>query len=340
MLIGIDASHYQSGLDMVQAAREGIAFVIGKVSQGSGSRDAAWPSHRDNARRAGLIVAGYHYVDGSDPAAQARNCLANLGDRSVPVSLDCEAGSGDVGHHRAVLAEFARAGIRVPMHYCPRFYWAQIGSPSLAGFPPLWAARYPTTSPGSPGALLARVPASYWNGHGGLPVAMIQFSEAATVAGHSVDADAYPGTADQLHALLYGDAAPAVPQVAPPAPVAEEDQQMDGRTAMPPVDKNGTPTTPKHDWPRDYRVLGFVPGQQPKLHWGGGGGWIHSAQFWVRDPNLWTANVPKHFPVPVNVGPNGTERFSGFAWEPTAPAGADELEITFSAPYGFHFFAH
>lgn len=94
------------------------------------------------------------------------------------------------------------------------------------------------------------------------------------------------------------------------------------------------------DWPTVRESLAFRPGSGVvKLDHGGRGGWVHAIIWWVRDPN-WTPNIPRHFPqghpVGASRGHAGSERFVGYGWESAPPAGADFVEIVFSAPDGAH----
>lgn len=57
--IGIDVSEHQDGLSLVQAAAEGIQFVVVRTTDGT-YRDRTYASHVDDARRAGLPVEAYH----------------------------------------------------------------------------------------------------------------------------------------------------------------------------------------------------------------------------------------------------------------------------------------
>jgi hypothetical protein len=207
VIYGPDVSHYQGAFDHRRARSEGMDFLIAKVSQGSGMRDSRWPYNRDGARAAGMLVCGYHYLTTESPAAQARNCAGWLGDRNIPVALDHERGGGDINQLRVVLATFRAEGLRVPLTYCPPFYWREIGSPSLAGLPPLWKARYFTTG-GTPQQLYAKTPANYWDGYGGLNPVMLQFTDGASVAGQRVDANAFRGTRAELAALFGAAAGP------------------------------------------------------------------------------------------------------------------------------------
>jgi hypothetical protein len=52
-------------------------------------------------------------------------------------------------------------------------------------------------------AAFAQIPASYWQGYGGLSVAMLQMSSSASVAGYSpLDADVHPGSRADVAALF------------------------------------------------------------------------------------------------------------------------------------------
>lgn len=203
VLLGPDVSHYQSGFNFAQAAAEGMSFAIGKVSQGSGMRDTQWPKTRDQARAAGLILAGYHFLDTSSAAAQAANCASWIGDKSIPIALDWETGGGNFANLAAVLKAFRTAGLNVRLIYTGAWYWSAVGSPDMTSLGlPVWKSRYPTTTPGSPSALYAKVPASYWAGVGGLDTKLLQFTDHAQIAGMQVDCSAFNGTRDELAALL------------------------------------------------------------------------------------------------------------------------------------------
>ncbi|HEY2763427.1 MAG TPA: GH25 family lysozyme [Pseudonocardiaceae bacterium] len=110
---------------------------------------------------------------------------------------------------RYFLQRCAAHGATVPLLYLPQWFWQAMGSPSLAGLPPLWASSYPGSSAGTPAQLYANVTPRRWNGYGGLGVAVLQFADTGIVAGYQpVDVDAYLGTSAQF-AQLLGQAQPA-----------------------------------------------------------------------------------------------------------------------------------
>lgn len=201
---GLDISHHQDlGLDLAAARRDGIEFVFIKATEGASYQDPEFNINLAEARAAGQLVAAYHYVrDSAWIANQVLNIQRTV-PRDVPVILDVEDGSGGIEMTHGLVVALGRAGYRVPLLYLPRWYWQSLGRPSLAGLPPLWSSRYPDNTVGSLADEWADVPASYWDGYGGLSVAVLQFTSSSRVAGHQpLDANAYRGTRQQLAQLL------------------------------------------------------------------------------------------------------------------------------------------
>lgn len=201
---GLDISHHQDlGLDLAAARRDGIEFVFIKATEGASYQDPTFHPNLAEARAAGLLVAAYHYQRGGVSASAQRNNITSQVPRDVPVILDVEDGSGTVDMTRELVTLLGINGYRVPLLYLPRWYWQRLGNPSLSGLPPLWSSRYPDTVVGSLADEWADVPANYWDGYGGLSVAVLQFTSSSRVAGHQpLDANAYRGTRQQLAELL------------------------------------------------------------------------------------------------------------------------------------------
>lgn len=206
VMFGLDISHHQDlALDLARCKREDIDFIFLKATEGNSFVDDEFAANLAEARRAGLLVAAYHYVRGNVSAAAQVAHIAKYVPKSVPVIPDTEDGGGELPLTRELITKMRAAGYRVPLMYLPKWYWQQIGSPSMAGLPPLWASRYPDMVQGSIQDEWADVPASYWTGYGGLSVSVLQFTSSAAVAGHApLDANAFRGTAAQLAALFGG----------------------------------------------------------------------------------------------------------------------------------------
>jgi lysozyme len=200
----IDVSHHQSrSLNLAQTRRDGCELAILKAGEGNTLVDSDFASNLAEARAAGQLVAAYWYQRSAATAAQHVAKIKEVVPLGVPVILDVEANSGSVALTRDLVGQIRAAGYRVPLLYLPRWYWQQIGSPSLAGLPPLWSSRYPNNTVGLLASEWAEVPASYWRGYGGLDVALLQFTSSAKIAGYApLDASAFRGTRTQLAALL------------------------------------------------------------------------------------------------------------------------------------------
>lgn len=201
----IDISHHQDkALSLAQTRRDGCELAILKAGEGSSFVDEDFASNLAEARAAGQLVAAYWYQRANASAAAHVAKIRQVVPIDVPIIPDVEANSGGVALTRDLVAQLRAAGYRVPLLYLPLWYWRDhLGSPSLAGLPPLWSSRYPNNVVGLLAAEWAEVPASYWNGYGGLDVALLQFTSAARIAGYApLDASAFRGTRDQLAALL------------------------------------------------------------------------------------------------------------------------------------------
>lgn len=204
----IDISHHQDKrLDLAQTRRDGCELAILKAGEGNSFVDPDFASNLAEARAAGQLVAAYWYQRSSATAAQHVAKIRDAVPRDVALIPDVEANSGGVALTRDLVAQLRAAGYRVPLLYLPRWYWQEIGSPSLAGLPPLWSSRYPNNTVGLLASEWAEVPASYWTGYGGLDVSLLQFTSSARIAGYQpLDASAFRGTRDQLAAVLGGAA--------------------------------------------------------------------------------------------------------------------------------------
>lgn len=205
---GLDISHHQNTtLDLRRCKQEsGLQFVFIKSSEGSTFIDQKFAGYLAQARQAGMLTAAYHYVrSNASAAAQVAN-VVKVVPKDVPVIPDVEANSGGVALVREFVAKLQAAGYHVPLTYLPRWYWQQIGSPSLVGLPSLWSSRYPDNVAGSIADEYADVPATYWNGYGGLGVTVLQFTSSLRIPSYTgvLDANVFRGTVSQLAAVLGG----------------------------------------------------------------------------------------------------------------------------------------
>jgi len=208
VLFGIDVSHHQgTTLNFMALRQAGVEFAFLKATEGGSFVDSRFQTNLRNARAAGMLVGAYHYVRESTTVEAQRDHVRRVVPLDVPVVLDVEAGSGTVEHARRLVLALRRIGYHVPLLYLPRWYWQELRQPDLSGLPPLWSSRYPDNVIDDLVDEFARVPAHYWNGYGGLDVAVLQFTSSARIAGHApLDANAFRGTRPQLAELLGYDA--------------------------------------------------------------------------------------------------------------------------------------
>lgn len=216
-IFGPDVSYFQNGMSLAQAKREGMSFVILRTNDGT-FKDTCYASHYDDAKSAGLLIAAYAYIrnpsEGTSIAAQVQTTLQVMGDRKVPVWLDCETNAGlHVDHIREYKRRLEAAGVRVPGIYTYVPFWEGKVSPSepdMGEFGYLWKAAYP----GGTGTAAQVYSASGGDGSrnwtyplGNRKPDLWQFTDRASIAGYQVDCNAFKGTEAELRAIFYGGSA-------------------------------------------------------------------------------------------------------------------------------------
>lgn len=229
-IFGPDISSYQAGLDL---ARLGVAsFVLAKTTEGTYYTDADYQGWRRQAAGIGKPFVWYHFLSGEDPHAQAAHTRANVGDLGLPGMLDAEP----AGHFSPTLAQIiayidaAHAeGLNLRLIYLPRWYWQQIGSPSLKPLADrgvfLVSSSYPGGT-GGPAALYPGDGAAGWQSYGGMTPLLYQFTNQASDGGQPLDYNAFRGSLDQLRAHLQATPRAPSPTPAPPATTSQEDDDM------------------------------------------------------------------------------------------------------------------
>ena len=212
-IFGDDLSSYQDGVNIAVLTDP---FVICKCTEGTYYTDADYPVWRQQAASSAKLFIAYHFISAEDPDAQAKHVAEKIGDTSLPLMIDFEP----AGAYKPTLQQLialvdacSREGLHVAMAYLPRWYWEQIGSPSLTPLDSrgisLVSSAYPGGS-GYPGDNAAG-----WEPYGGMTPLIYQFTNAAPVQGRGVDRNAYRGTAAQLaaklrSALITGDNMPVL----------------------------------------------------------------------------------------------------------------------------------
>lgn len=210
MIYGVDVASYQGNPSWSRVYEAGIRFAFSKVTESTDYVNPTWSHNKAGMLGLGekFLPGAYHFLHGGNGAAQARFFLSKAGDVSrFAVALDVEASGADAATSRAWVKEFKRLTDGHPViGYFPRWFWEAQGRPDLSFFDTIWQSHY-VTGAGSPSALFAKVPSSWWVTFGNEPISILQFSSSATVAGISghCDINAYGGTLDELRALALGE---------------------------------------------------------------------------------------------------------------------------------------
>lgn len=224
-IFGIDISDHQDGLALSRAVRDGMAFVILRLCDGT-YVDKAFKSHLADAEAQGLLVSTYWYLrapsEGTTIAQQVDVIDQQLGGRKdLGVWIDVE--SVDRNERKLLTADNVHAakrelesrGYHVAGVYSGAWYWENMpgGEPSMDGLGHLWVSNYGANRTGTPKDLYA---GDGGDGHRGwrYPLGdrtpdILQFGSEGTVADwYPVDVNAYRGTRDELARIFHPNNAP------------------------------------------------------------------------------------------------------------------------------------
>ncbi len=185
-----DISHYQAGLSLA-----GAVAVIAKATQGVSYVDPSYGGFKAQAAALKIPFSGYHWIDGSDPAAQARWYHDHAA--GAPCMWDAEADGATVSRILAATAALKALGGHAWGAYLPHWWWqGHIGSPDLR---PLEAAGLVLVS-----SNYTSTPGAGWVPYGGVTPTVWQYTDAQLFNGQHCDFNRYQGTAAELAALFAG----------------------------------------------------------------------------------------------------------------------------------------
>jgi Putative peptidoglycan binding domain/Glycosyl hydrolases family 25/PASTA domain len=208
-----DISSFQAGINLA-----GWHAVAVKATQGTGYTDPYWGTFRTRAASAGAYFFGYHFLEEGNGSGQADHYFAVAG--KTPCMIDFEPTTGSnpqLGDAEAFCDRLRSHGCACNMVYLPRWYWGNLGSPSLSGLTGrklhLVSSDYVGYNDSGPG----------WSPYGGMAPAVWQYTSTLSTGGCSqVDCNAYKGTFAQLAAMVGGTPPPpAPPKPAPPPPAGD-----------------------------------------------------------------------------------------------------------------------
>jgi len=222
-----------------QLQGEGFSWIEAKVSEGDYYEDPYWAPTLAWCQANQFLVIGYHYMTTNDPSTQAQTFAGNGG--GTTSMQDFEANSGDIANFWSVVNAFEAAGIQVNLSYIPHWYWQEIGSPDISTVPGLIASDYVSGSGYASSLYPGNGNQDYWFSYGGATPAILQFTDAAVIAGLSVDCNAFQGTIQELQTLLGVAVTQPGPTLADVLAVVQDNQ-----TQLRGPDLNGWPQLNGH----------------------------------------------------------------------------------------------
>lgn len=200
-----DISDAQTGINL-----KGAVAVCCKATQSTNYTNADYARAKANAAENGVYFFAYHFlVQGPTPAAQAAYCFKVVG--KTPLMLDVEQTTNSnptVADAQEFVDAFRKLGGIINLLYLPRWYWGDLGSPSLAGVHErglrIVSSAYTTYSDSAA--------ATGWEPYGGITPTIWQFTENAVVNGRVVDRNAFRGTLAQLKSIVETGKMPPIIQ--------------------------------------------------------------------------------------------------------------------------------
>lgn len=202
-IFGPDISSFERGVN-VRALTD--PFILLKTTEGTYYVDADYAAFLAQAQASGKLAVPYHFVTTQDPDEQALFIAAHIGDKALPLMLDVEpqtqTGSRPTVAMVAALIDRCRArGLNPRLVYLPRWYWEQLGSPTLAALSGRGQGLISSAYPGGGG--YPGDGAAGWLPYGGMAPLLYQYTDAAVEGGQKLgDMNAFRGTVAQLAAFL------------------------------------------------------------------------------------------------------------------------------------------
>jgi hypothetical protein len=219
-----DVSSGQAGVSF-----SGVPIAMVKATEGTGYTNPDYGPAKLRAQGAGAFFCAYHFLQAGNGAGQADHAFSVVG--STPLMLDMEtetlhgvSSHPSVADAAAFVSQYRSHGGVINLLYLPRWYWASLGSPSLAPLIELGlllvSSNYTSYSDSGPG----------WNAYGGMVPVVWQYSDNATLNGvNPVDFNAYRGTLAEFQSQVTTGAQPAGTQPAGAQP-GSEPMLQDGDT--------------------------------------------------------------------------------------------------------------
>ena len=157
---GIDVSVYQGSIDWKKVRSAGIGFAFARVSDGTGTPDAAFATNWPAMKAAGIVRGAYQFFrPAEDPLAQANlfvsklDAAGGLEPDDLPVAMDLEVIDGVAdsvlqSHAQLWLEAMRMTTRKTPILYMPLDMGPHLGS-RLDRYP-LWVANWGVSCPSLP----------------------------------------------------------------------------------------------------------------------------------------------------------------------------------------------
>jgi murein DD-endopeptidase MepM/ murein hydrolase activator NlpD len=239
-LWGIDVSSHQGFFDWSQLKGEGgrasFSFAFTKATEGTYYQNPTYAHNLKGMADNGILPGVYHYLTDEPAEAQLDNMFAVTGPipKGVMVMVDVEEVPGMPPPTWPRIKQFVsglkeRLGDDRPIVvYSGRWFWAggsengRLDDPSVSELPGeivVWDSNY-FGGTGLAGDLYRSVPESAWTRTcwGGRRADILQFTYRALVAGQEMDANAFPGTVEDLKRIGGLGAGEPQPKPDPDAP--------------------------------------------------------------------------------------------------------------------------
>lgn len=205
-IYGIDISNWQRGINLTAVKKEGFAFAIIKITEGTTYISPSAKPQLDQAQRAGLLVAQYHFLTRGSVRAQADHIRRNA-NGSLPIAIDFEHnpenGTLPTWADAVMLRDLLKPHFPSVGIYTNEADWRKAGAQAFTGWSWVWKAKYAYAQGGFASEVYNLAPTWGWNPMNGCTPDLWQFTDKARVAGMNVDANAFRGTLQQLRALWH-----------------------------------------------------------------------------------------------------------------------------------------
>ena len=127
-----DVASFQAGVSF-----SGAPIAMVKATEGTDYTNPDYGPAKIRAKQAGAFFCAYHFLRAGNGAAQANHAFSVVGSTPLMLDMETETLNGvtskpSVTDAAAFVSQYRALGGVINLLYLPRWYWASLGSPSLA----------------------------------------------------------------------------------------------------------------------------------------------------------------------------------------------------------------